>query len=48
MRTGGEYILVARGIGSEVNEGNGVLFGARSSEVGQRAKHFAWRDLMGA
>lgn len=48
MQTGGEYILVARGIGSEVDEGNGVLFGARSSEVGQRAKHFAWRDLMGA
>jgi benzoate/toluate 1,2-dioxygenase alpha subunit len=24
------------------------LFGDRSSEVGQRAQHYAWRDLMGA
>jgi phenylpropionate dioxygenase-like ring-hydroxylating dioxygenase large terminal subunit len=48
LQTGGEYVLVARGVGKEVDEGNGVLFGPRSSEVGQRAKHFAWRDLMGA
>jgi len=48
LQTGGEHVLVARGVGKEVDEGNGVLFGPRSSEVGQRAKHFAWRDLMGA
>jgi hypothetical protein len=41
-------MLVARGFGQEVDEGNGVLFGDRSSEVGQRAQHYAWRDLMGA
>ncbi len=45
---GSDWLLVARGIGEEVDEGNGVLFGARSSEVGQRAKHYAWRDLMSA
>jgi benzoate/toluate 1,2-dioxygenase alpha subunit len=45
---GADWVLVARGCGAEVDEGNGVLFGARSSEVGQRAKHFAWRDLMSA
>jgi benzoate/toluate 1,2-dioxygenase alpha subunit len=45
---GADFALVARGIGAEIDEGNGVLFGPRSSEVGQRAKHFAWRDLMSA
>jgi benzoate/toluate 1,2-dioxygenase alpha subunit len=45
---GSEWVLVARGIGADIDQGNGVTFGARSSEVGQRAKHFAWRDLMGA
>ncbi|ODS72266.1 MAG: aromatic-ring-hydroxylating dioxygenase subunit alpha [Bordetella sp. SCN 67-23] len=45
---GSDWVLVARGMGAEVDEGDGVLFGARSSEVGQRAKHYAWRDLMSA
>ncbi|OVZ64870.1 aromatic-ring-hydroxylating dioxygenase subunit alpha [Pigmentiphaga sp. NML080357] len=45
---GSDWILVARGMGSEIDEGDGVLFGARSSEVGQRAKHYAWRALMSA
>ena len=43
---GTEWVLVARGLGAEIDEGNGVLFGPRSSEVGQRAQHDAWRDLM--
>jgi len=46
--SGTEWMLVARGFGQEVEEGNGVLFGDRSSEVGQRAQHYAWRDLMSA
>jgi hypothetical protein len=46
--SGTDWMLVARGFGQEVDEGNGVLFGDRSSEVGQRAQHYAWRDLMGA
>ena len=41
-------MLVARGLGAEIDEGDGVLFGPRSSEVGQRAQHEAWRALMGA
>jgi phenylpropionate dioxygenase-like ring-hydroxylating dioxygenase large terminal subunit len=45
---GAEWFLVAKGMGHEIDEGKGVLFGARSSEVGQRAQHYAWRDLMGA
>ncbi|MDR8395200.1 aromatic ring-hydroxylating dioxygenase subunit alpha [Paraburkholderia sp. USG1] len=45
---GAEWFLVAKGLGDEVDEGKGVLFGPRSSEVGQRAQHVAWRDLMGA
>jgi len=45
---GSKWILVARGFGQEVDEGNGVLFGDRSSEVGQRAQHYAWRDLISA
>jgi benzoate/toluate 1,2-dioxygenase alpha subunit len=45
---GTEWVLVARGVGMDVDQGKGVTFGARSSEVGQRAKHYAWRDLMGA
>jgi benzoate/toluate 1,2-dioxygenase subunit alpha len=45
---GADWFLVAKGLGSEIDEGNGVLFGPRSSEVGQRAQHYAWRDLMGA
>jgi benzoate/toluate 1,2-dioxygenase alpha subunit len=48
VQTGGEYTLVAKGLGQEVQEDRGVIFGARSSEVGQRAKHYAWRDLMSA
>ncbi|HUY18162.1 MAG TPA: aromatic ring-hydroxylating dioxygenase subunit alpha [Candidatus Binataceae bacterium] len=44
--SGTDWVLVARGLGSEVDEGNGVSFGDRSSEVGQRAQHYAWRDLM--
>lgn len=43
---GSEWILVARGLGTDVEESDGVLFGPRSSEVGQRAKHYAWRELM--
>jgi benzoate/toluate 1,2-dioxygenase subunit alpha len=46
--SGTDWVLVARGLGSEVDEGNGVAFGDRSSEVGQRAQHYAWRDLMSA
>jgi phenylpropionate dioxygenase-like ring-hydroxylating dioxygenase large terminal subunit len=45
---GSDWVLVAKGLGDEIDEGNGVLFGPRSSEVGQRAQHEAWRDLMGA
>ena len=45
---GADWVLVSRGLGAEVDEGKGVLFGPRSSEVGQRAQHYAWRDLMGA
>ena len=49
MRSQGtDWVLVARGFGSDVQERDGVLFGPRSSEVGQRAKHYAWRELMGA
>jgi len=49
LRTqGSDWVLVARGLGAEVDEGEGVLFGPRSSEVGQRAQHEAWRALMGA
>jgi len=44
---GVDWVLVARGLGADVEEGNGILFGPRSSEVGQRAKHYAWRELMG-
>jgi hypothetical protein len=39
---------VAKGLGDEVDEGDGVKFGPRSSEVGQRMRHYAWRDLMSA
>ncbi len=46
--SGTDWVLVARGLGGEVDEGNGVQFGDRSSEVGQRAQHYAWRDLMSA
>jgi len=46
--SGTDWVLVARGFGQEIDEGNGVLFGDRSSEVGQRAQHYAWRDLMSA
>ena len=45
---GADWFLVAKGLGHEIDEGNGVLFGPRSSEVGQRAQHYAWRDLMSA
>lgn len=45
---GAEWVLVARGMGTDIDQGKGVMFGPRSSEVGQRAKHYAWRDLMGA
>ena len=45
---GTDWVLVARGLGAEIDEGDGVLFGPRSSEVGQRAQHEAWRDLMSA
>ena len=49
LRTQGtDWVLVARGLGAEIDEGDGVFFGPRSSEVGQRAQHEAWRDLMGA
>jgi len=43
---GTDWVLLARGIGAEIDEGNGVMFGPRSSEVGMRAKHQMWRDLM--
>jgi len=45
---GTDWVLVARGFGHEIDEGNGVLFGDRSSEVGQRSQHYAWRDLISA
>jgi benzoate/toluate 1,2-dioxygenase alpha subunit len=45
---GADWFLVAKGMGHEIDEGNGALFGPRSSEVGQRAQHYAWRDLMGS
>ncbi len=45
---GAEWVLIARGLGAEIDEGNGVLLGPRSSEVGMRAKHRMWRDLMSA
>ncbi len=49
LRTqGSEWVLIARGVGAEIDEGNGVLLGPRSSEVGMRAKHNMWRDLMSA
>jgi phenylpropionate dioxygenase-like ring-hydroxylating dioxygenase large terminal subunit len=44
--SGAEWVLVARGLGDEVDEGDGVQFGDRSSEVGQRAQHEGWRELM--
>ncbi len=46
--SGTDWVLVARGLGNEIDEGSGVQFGDRSSEVGQRAQHYAWRDLMSA
>ncbi len=45
---GTEWVLVAKGLGHEQHEGEGVYFGPRSSEVGQRMRHYAWRDLMSA
>ena len=45
---GTDWVLVAKGLGAEIDEGNGVFFGPRSSEVGQRMRHYAWRDLMSA
>ena len=45
---GNEWVLIARGLGAEIDEGNGVLLGPRSSEVGMRAKNQMWRDLMSA
>lgn len=39
---------MAKGLGDEQPEGEGVMFGPRSSEVGQRMRHYAWRDLMSA
>ncbi len=45
---GAEWVLLARGVGAEIDEGNGVLLGPRSSEIGMRAKHNMWRDLMSA
>jgi len=44
----GDWILLAKGSGQEQPEGEGVMFGARSSEVGQRMRYYAWRDLMSA
>ncbi len=41
-----EWVLVARGLGTDIDEGHGVFFGPRASEVGQRMRHYAWRDLM--
>ncbi len=47
LRTqGSEWVLLARGVGTEIAESDGVLLGPRSSEVGMRAKHAMWRDLM--
>ncbi len=46
--SGSDWIITARGIGEETDEGNGVFYGDRASEVGQRMSHFAWRDLMSA
>ncbi len=46
--SGTDWILVARGLGQDVDEGNGVWYGDRASEVGQRMSHYAWRDLMSA
>lgn len=47
LKAGGtDWVLVARGLGQEKDEGNGVLFGDRSSEIGQRVQHYAWRSLM--
>lgn len=43
-----EWVLMAKGLGDEQPEGEGVMFGPRSSEVGQRMRHYAWRDLMSA
>jgi phenylpropionate dioxygenase-like ring-hydroxylating dioxygenase large terminal subunit len=43
---GSEWVLFARGLGSEVDEGKGVRFGTRSSEIGHRARYNAWRELM--
>jgi len=48
MTQGADWVLVARGLGDEVEEEAGVLFGDRSSEVGQRSQHYGWRDLMDA
>jgi len=49
MQTQGtDWVLVAKGLGDEIDEGLGVKFGPRSSEVGQRMRHYAWRDLMSA
>ncbi len=46
--SGAEWVLVAKGLGDEVHEGEGVYFGDRSSEVGQRSQHEGWRALMAA
>jgi benzoate/toluate 1,2-dioxygenase alpha subunit len=45
---GSEWVRVAKGLGDEIDEGEGVQFGPRSSEVGQRMRHYAWRDFMSA
>lgn len=41
-----QWLIVARGQGSEIDEGNGAYFGPRASEVGQRMRHQYWRELM--
>lgn len=41
-----DWCVVARGLGDEVSESNGIVRGDRASEVGQRNQHNVWQSLM--
>ena len=46
LTQGSDWVLLARGMNTEIDEGNGVFLGPRSSEIGMRSKHAMWHKLM--
>lgn len=46
LAEGPEWSVVARGTGGETKDQEGVRFGERSSEIGQRNQHAAWLRYM--